>query len=261
MVAITTAVTGDHQRAFARADRMRRKVGRGLQLRQREGRAAHRHRGNAISRGNRKRAADHFARVAVERRIRQLVAPVHQGRFVDGGGRSTRRLHRHALRVVGSLDGDGQLRRTLIPVRIRHRVVQRVVRGARRRQRLRRRKAVVQRVAPAAVRVLHQRAKTVERGDRRHVPGTSTPARKLCRLRRRRVRSLGIVAEHIAAQRVARVLGHRATRIVHRQRHVVHHLDCETTGAAEFHGVPVEVRDHQQLGEVDGGHAATAREL
>ena len=127
--------------------------------------------------------------------------------------RRLRRHHRGA--VVRAGNGDAQFRRARVAVCVLHGVVQVVAQVARRGQRLGGRTAVVQHVAPAAVRVQRQAAVGVQRGDVRRV------ARRPGGERRRRIRARRVVAQHVAADAAGAVFGHAHRAVVCRQRRVV----------------------------------------
>ncbi|CAD7334748.1 hypothetical protein SPHS6_00150 [Sphingobium sp. S6] len=114
-----------------------------------------------------------------------------QARLIDGCVWAGRCCCHDACAVIGTLHRDGQRRRRLVAIGILHHVVEREVLGKPAAQRLRRRPAVVEHIAPAAIAVLRQRAVAVEL---RHRCGIRTPGDK----------ALGrISARHIVAQYIA----------------------------------------------------------
>ncbi len=224
-------VAGQLQRALACVDDA---VGRckRLHLRQGEGRPADDDVGDAIGRADREAAGRHM-RSVVQRAARQAS-------LIDGGVGTVERGSDHARAVRSAIDGDDQLGRRLVAVRILHRVVERVALAEPAPQRLRRRPAVVEHIAPAAVGILRQRAIGVQRRDRRRV--THAPGDKARRL----VGARHVVRQHIARQAVGRrILGHGAARVIYRKGRVVDDVDYQIVAASRAaHAVH---RQHDQV--------------
>ena len=243
------AVPGQRQRALAGVHHA---IGgrKRLHLRQRKHGATDHHGGNAIGRRHRKRAV---GGLGVRRRVR---AGRLQTRLVHRRIRTVRHRRLHAGTVVRAGDGDGQRGWARVTVGVRHGVVQRVAQAVRRRQRLRRRTAVVEHVAPRAIAVLRERAVGVQPGNRRRI--SRTPAHK----HPRRVRTTGVVAQHIATDAAHAVLGHPVRTVHVRRRRVVHNADVHrrvgSTAVLVRHrdadGLQVSGRRGAGLGViVDGG--------
>ena len=156
------------------------------------------------------------------------IRPVRiETRFVYQVVRTARCRRHHARGVVRPLDIDGQLGDALVTVRVLHGVPDVIALVEGRRQRLGRRTAVVQRISPAAIAVLHEVAVGRQRGDCRTVvvPG-SAPAHE----GRRGVCPHGVVAQHVAVQAARHVFSDRTTQLISGLGHIVFDMDQEAAG-------------------------------
>uniref|UniRef100_A0A0N4Z3P4 NAD-specific glutamate dehydrogenase n=1 Tax=Parastrongyloides trichosuri TaxID=131310 RepID=A0A0N4Z3P4_PARTI len=211
-------IARDRQQAFGRVDRIQQ-AQVACQLRHREGIATDRHRRNTIGRVHRQRARRRLARIRVSRRTQ--AALVHHARRTLRC-RIVRRRHNNAAFILRTLDAERQRRIRCVAIRIRDRVaeceVQLVVLG----QRLRRCLAVVQHERPCAVIVQRQRA--VLASFCNHCIVAAPVHLRTSYLVT--VSADRIVAQHIAAQRIARgILRHHAALVRPGRRHIIHDGD------------------------------------
>ncbi|MNF67839.1 hypothetical protein D3C84_496660 [compost metagenome] len=200
-------VARQRQVAFAGIDHL---VGRrqGQQLRQTKGRTTHGDTGNAVACRDRERPCDGLAGIAHRR----------QAMLIDCRIRPLGRRRHHAGVIVRPGDGNRQLGRTRVPVRIPHRVIQVVAQVTARRQRLHCSLAVIQRKAVNTVTAQRQHAITTQRCQSRAVVlALRTPGSKFLR----HIRPGTVVCQYVAADKRRAVLGHAHWTVIHRSRGVV----------------------------------------